>query len=160
MIATHPVLTTVFAGAIGIGFPCLIFGGASTCQVCDRHLFGPLLIRSPDARLLHGPFPVGDMDRPLSSLGYGMAPFQLGIWIGPFQVGDMGIEHALSICLDNCGVGVWLGTSSAAALMSCTPLCMFCCISRNSAFRGRSITLLMDHGTMSRFMFGLISHAR
>ena len=28
--------------------------------------------------LLHGPFPVEDMDRPLSSWGYGMAPFQLG----------------------------------------------------------------------------------
>ena len=31
-----------------------------------------------------GPFPIGDM---LSSWGYGPAPFQLGIWSGPF--GDM-----------------------------------------------------------------------
>ena len=40
--------------------------------------------------------------------------------------------------------------------MSCTTLCMFCCISRNFAFGGRSVTLLMDYGTMSRVMFGLI----
>ena len=26
---------------------------------------------------------------PLSSWGYGLAPFRLGIWIGPFPVGDM-----------------------------------------------------------------------
>ena len=41
------------------------------------------------------------------------------------------------------------------ALMSCTSLCLFCCISRNFAFGGRSITHLMGHGTMS-LMFGLI----
>ena len=43
-----------------------------------------------------------------------------------------------------------------AALMSCTSPCVFCCISRNFAFRGRSVTHLMGHGTMSRLMFGLI----
>ena len=36
-----------------------------------------------------GPFRVGDMERPLSSWGYGSAPFQLGICTGPFPVGDM-----------------------------------------------------------------------
>ena len=30
------------------------------------------------------PFPVADMDRPLSSWGYVLTPFRLGIWIGPF----------------------------------------------------------------------------
>ena len=43
-----------------------------------------------------------------------------------------------------------------AALMSCTSPCVFCCISRNLVFGGRSITLFMDPGTMSRLMFGLI----
>ena len=43
-----------------------------------------------------------------------------------------------------------------ATLMSCSNPCVFCCVSRNSAFGGRLVTLLMDHGTMSRLMFGLI----
>ena len=43
-----------------------------------------------------------------------------------------------------------------AALISCTSPCVFCCISRNFAFGGRSITHLMGHGTMSRLVFGLI----
>ena len=30
------------------------------------------------------PFPVGDMFRALSNWGYGLAPFRLGIWTGPF----------------------------------------------------------------------------
>ena len=64
-----------------------------------------------------------------------------------------GIGHTLSICLDTCGVGVWLGV---AALMSCTNPCMFCCISCHFAFGGRSVTLVMDHGTMFRLMFALI----
>ena len=42
-----------------------------------------------------------------------------------------------------------------AAPMSCTSLCMFCCISHNLAFGGRSVTLVMDHGTVSCLMFGL-----
>ena len=46
-------------------------------------------IWSPNPRFLHGSFPVGDMDRPLSSWGYGLAPFRLGIRTGPFLVGDM-----------------------------------------------------------------------
>ena len=41
------------------------------------HLFGPLLIRSPNPRFLHGPFPVGDMERPFSGWGYELAPFRL-----------------------------------------------------------------------------------
>ena len=125
---------------------------------------------------------------PLSGRGYGLAPFQLGIWTGPFPVGDMdwplsgwgygptpaftfiGIKNGtltarqqsyndvhgntLSICLNSCG------TSGVAALMSCTSLCFFCCISRNFAFRGRSVTFVMDHGTMSCIMFGLIKATR
>ena len=43
------------------------------------HRFGPLLIRSPNPRFLHGPFPVGDIEWPLSSWGYGLSPFRLGI---------------------------------------------------------------------------------
>ena len=35
------------------------------------------------------PFPVGDMDWPLSGWGYGPAPVQLGTWTSPFAVGDM-----------------------------------------------------------------------
>ena len=44
--------------------------------------------------------------------------------------------------------------------MSCTSPCVFCCISHNFAFGGRSVTLVMDHGTMSRLMFGLINARR
>ena len=40
--------------------------------------------------------------------------------------------------------------------LSCPSPCVFCCISRNFAFGGRSVTHLMGHGTMSRLMFGLI----
>ena len=64
-----------------------------------------------------------------------------------------GIGHGLSICLHSCGIEVWLGTSGVAALMSCTGPCVFCCISGNCAFRGRSVTRRMGHETMSRFMF-------
>ena len=39
--------------------------------------------------------------------------------------------------------------------MRCTSLCAFCCVSHNFAFGGRSVTLLMVHGTMSRLMFGM-----
>ena len=34
-----------------------------------------------------GPFPIGDMDWPLSGWGYGPALFQLGMWTRPFPVG-------------------------------------------------------------------------
>ena len=101
---------------------------AGCAWACARHLFGPLLIRSPNPRFLHGPFPVGDMDQPLSSWGYGPAP----------------------AC----------GTSGMAALMSCTSPCVFFCISHDFAFGGRYITLLMDHGTISCLMFGLIKATR
>ena len=43
-------------------------------------------MRSPNPRFLHGPFLVGDMDWPLSGWGYGLAPFWLGIWTGPFPI--------------------------------------------------------------------------
>ena len=33
-------------------------------------------------------FSVGEMHRPLSGWGYGPAPFKLGIWNGPFLVGE------------------------------------------------------------------------
>ena len=58
-------------------------------MACIVHLFGPLLIRSPNPRFLHGPFLVGDMDWPFSSWGYGLAPFQPGIWTDPCPVGDI-----------------------------------------------------------------------
>ena len=140
--------------------------------MCAGHLFEPLLTRGPNPRFLYGPFPVGDMDWPLSGWGYGLAPFRLGIWTGPFPVGDMdrplsswgyglgGIGHTLRICLDSCGIGVWLGTSGVAALMSCSSPCLFGCISRNFAFKCRSVTGLMDHGTLFRLMFGLIKATR
>ena len=41
-----------------------------------------------------------------------------------------------------------------AALMSYTHLSLFYCTFLSFAFGGRSATLLMDHGTMFRLMFG------
>ena len=64
-------------------------GGASAHRTHAGHLFGPFLTRSPNPRLLHGPFPVGDMDRPISSWGFGLAPFWFGMWTGPFPMRDM-----------------------------------------------------------------------
>ena len=56
--------------------------------------------------------------------------------------------------------GVWLGTSGVVALMSRTRPCVFCCISRSFAFGGKSVTHPMDHGMVSRLMFGLIKATR
>ena len=42
------------------------------------------------------------MDLPLSNWGYGRAPFQLGIWTGPFLVGDP--QTSFAICY---GVEQW-----------------------------------------------------
>ena len=42
-----------------------------------------------------------------------------------------------------------------AAPMSCTSQSVFCCILRNFAFAGKSVTPPTDHGSMSRLMFGL-----
>ena len=39
-----------------------------------------------------------------------------------------------------CGIGVWLGTSSVVAPMSCTSQSVFCCILHNFASRGKSVT--------------------
>ena len=50
-----------------------------------------------------------------------------------------GRGFALSTCLGSCGIGVWLGM---AAQMRHTSLCLFCCISCNVAFGGRSVTHL------------------
>ena len=41
------------------------------------------------------------------------------------------------------------GIFGVVALMSCTSQSVFCYVSHSFAFRGGSITLLMDHGTMS-----------
>ena len=65
-----------------------------------------------------------------------------------------GITHALSNYLLDCGIGAWLRTFGVAALISCTSLSVFYCIFLSFAFGGRSATLLMDHGTMFRLMFG------
>ena len=62
-----------------------------------------------------------------------------------------GTGHALSICLDSCGMGVGLGTSGVAALMSCTSGCVFCCVSRNFGLGGKSVTQGGPLGT--RFFF-------
>ena len=59
-----------------------------------------------------------------------------------------GMGHAFSICSHSCGE-VSLGTFGVAApmtRMSCNSLCLLCCISRHSAFRGKSVTLFVDHG--------------
>ena len=49
------------------------------------------------------------------------------------------------------------GTSDVAAPTSCTSQSGFCCILRNFAFAG---TPPMDHGSMSRLMFGLTKATR
>ena len=74
--------------------------GALVRRVRVGQLFGLLLIPTyvfgfgvdstpwmgewDDFSLWTCPFPVGDMDRPLANWGYGLPPFQLGIWTGPF----------------------------------------------------------------------------
>ena len=63
-------------------------------------------------------------------------------------------------CLLGCGIGVWLGTSSVAAPMSCTSQSVFCCILHNFASSGKSVTPPTDHGSMSRLMFGLTKATR
>ena len=60
------------------------------------HLFGPLFIRRPNPRFLHGPFRVGDMDRPLSGWGYGPAPSGCGYppaETGAFMSGTKGCSE-------------------------------------------------------------------
>ena len=57
-----------------------------------------------------GPFPVGDMDWPLSNWEYGPSRFRLGIWTGPFLVGDR--DWPLSGCGYKPGpfqLGMWTG---------------------------------------------------
>ena len=56
---------------------------------------GLFLLRSPNPRFLHGTFPVGDMDQPLFSWGYG---FRLGIWTGPFPVKDTHPQKPVLSC--------------------------------------------------------------
>ena len=149
-------------------------GGVSPRRARAGHLFGPLLIWSLNPCFLHDPFPVGDMDRPLSSWGYGR-PLP-GWGYGPAHdfalIGRKnGIlttwQHLYNdvhgwyrVRIEHLFGQLWhwglVRTSGVAAQMTCTSLCVFCCISRNFAFGGRSVTLLMDHGTMSRLIFGLI----
>ena len=97
------------------------------------HLFGPLLIRSPNPRFLYGPFPVEDMDRPLSNWGYGLAPFQVGDMDRPLSSWEYGLAP-FRLGMD----------------MSCTSPCVFCCVSRNLHLQAG------PSGTMSRLMFGLM----
>ena len=47
-----------------------------------------------------------------------------------------------------------------AAPMSCTSQPVFCCILRNFAFAGKSVTPPMDHGSMSCLVFGLTKATR
>ena len=80
-----------YIGWVPVLAPSTFFGGPDWPQMsffgcppqgerqCAGHLFGPLLIRSPNPCFLHGPFPVGNMDWPLSSWGYVLAPFRLRI---------------------------------------------------------------------------------
>ena len=44
--------------------------------------------------------------------------------------------------------------------MSCTSQSIFCCIFRNFAVAGRCVTPPVDHGSMSRLMFGLTKATR
>ena len=46
------------------GNPLSVQRGSVSAPAGAGHLFGPLLKRSPNPLFLHGPFPVGDMDRP------------------------------------------------------------------------------------------------
>ena len=71
-----------------------------------------------------------------------------------------GIGHTLSNYLLACGIGVCLGTSGVVAPMSCTSQSVFCCIIRNFAFAGRSVTPPLDQGGMSCLMFGLTKARR
>ena len=50
-------------------------------------------MRSPNPRFLHGPFPVGDMDRPLSSWGYGPAPLRVGDMTPPLFTWRYGLAR-------------------------------------------------------------------
>ena len=87
--------------------------GVSERRAGAGHLLGPLFIRSLNPRFLHGPclvggygpapfrlgictgpFPVGNMDRPLSGWEYGPAPFRLGIWTGRVKAGLMSLCHS------------------------------------------------------------------
>ena len=52
---------------------------------------------------------------------------------------------------------IWRGGPSG---VSCTSQSVFCCILRNFAFAGRCATPVMDHGSMSRLMFGLTKATR
>ena len=90
----------------------LVFFKPSRERQCAGHLFGPLFMRSPNPRFLHGPFPGGDMDWPLSRWGYGLAPFQLGIWSGPFPVEDTHLQKPVLSCRASKGVRRRLGVKA------------------------------------------------
>ena len=63
--------------------PTPVFGVDSTPGMVESMGGWDGAIRD-DFSLWTCPFPVGDMDPPHSSRGYGLAPFRLGIWTGPF----------------------------------------------------------------------------
>ena len=94
-----------------------------------------LLIRTPTPRFLHGPFLVGGMDRPLSSWGYGLAPFYLGIWTGPFAIGDT--DRPLSgwgYGLAPFYLGIWAGPFTTSQGTREQRPCQFnwtCCFHQN-----------------------------
>ena len=61
---------------------------------------GPFPVGDMDQPLSNGPFPLGDMDRPLSNWVYELIPFRLGVWTGPFLAGDM--DWPLSTWVGTC----------------------------------------------------------
>ena len=73
-----------------------------------------------------GHFPVGDMDRPLSSWGYGLASFHLGIWTGSFQCVMALCGYVRIMFVAKCQTGtqslVCGDTSSGSPLQNC---CVF-----------------------------------
>ena len=76
------------------------------------------------------PFLVGDVDRPLSNWGYGMALFQPGIWTLGF------------------------GTFGVVVQTSCINQCALCSFLPNLAFGRRSVTLPLDLGSMFPLIYG------
>ena len=91
-----------------------------------------------------GPFAVGDIYWPLSSWGYGPAPFRLGIWTGPFPIRDM--DQPLSgwgYGLAPSRLGIWTG-----------PFPVFCSTLLNFVFAGRLGISPMDLGLMCPSLCG------
>ena len=130
------------------------------------HLFGPLLTRSRNLGLLCGPFPVEDMgNTPFDKFfvqypDFFLASYAFWMWhilnCHPFLPVFNHI-YPFSIPLFSPRWGTREGRGDVAILIypHGDPE-KAGCISRNFAFRVRSATHLMGHGTMSHLMFGLI----